>query len=81
MSVCVQPLPLPGSLFSQEALLAPNVRWEGYRCDSFSCLNRRAKGECLHCFNMTLERRRWQGPYRGTIVMDEVVKMKEGSLR
>jgi len=61
---CAAPCPSRSPCSRRRPCLAPNVRWEGYRCSSFACLNARFRGECLRCFNMTLDRRRWQGPYR-----------------
>ncbi|GJP43810.1 hypothetical protein CLOM_g3222 [Closterium sp. NIES-68] len=72
----------PGSLFSQEVLRDENVRWALHECKSYGCVNTREKGECRNCFNMSLEEKRWQKPYLGTVPMAQVWQLKPpGSLR
>ncbi|CAI5505003.1 unnamed protein product [Closterium sp. Naga37s-1] len=72
----------PDSLFSQEMLRDENVRWGLHECKSYACVNSREKGECRNCFNMSLEVKRWQAPYLGTIPMAQVWQLKPpGSLR
>ncbi|CAI7793623.1 unnamed protein product [Closterium sp. NIES-53] len=72
----------PDSLFSQEMLRDENVLWGLHECKSYACVNSREKGECRNCFNMSLEVKRWQTPYLGTIPMAQVWQLKPpGSLR
>ncbi|CAI5973286.1 unnamed protein product [Closterium sp. NIES-64] len=67
---------------TQEMLRDENVRWGLHECKSYACVNSREKGECRNCFNMSLEVKRWQVPYLGTIPMAQVWQLKPpGSLR
>eukprot|EP00850_Spirogloea_muscicola_P015638 SM000122S25745 [mRNA] locus=s122:45280:47607:+ [translate_table: standard] len=76
-----EPLPQPECLWAQEALDDLNVRWDHHECKSFSCLNERKTGDCLNCFNMTLEFMRWRSRANGVIPMKDVVRIKKGTLR
>ncbi|CAI5463195.1 unnamed protein product [Closterium sp. Yama58-4] len=76
-----EPLPFPAALFTQGALKDENVRWSLHSCKSFSCLNTRVVGDCRNCFNLTLEKNRWQRGFRGSLPIPVVIKMKRGSLR
>ncbi|CAI5532130.1 unnamed protein product [Closterium sp. Naga37s-1] len=75
------PLPFPAALFTQSALKDENVRWSLHSCKSFTCLNTRVVGDCRNCFNLTLEKNRWQRGFRGSLPIPAVIKMKRGSLR
>ncbi|CAI5479759.1 unnamed protein product [Closterium sp. Yama58-4] len=76
-----EPLPFPQSLFDQAALVDGGVRWEQQQCGSFHCLNTRALGDCRNCFNLSLESHRWQHRFRGNPTMQDVMQLKNGSLR
>ncbi|GJP38254.1 hypothetical protein CLOM_g22717 [Closterium sp. NIES-68] len=76
-----EPLPFPSALFTQDALKDENVRWSLHSCKSFTCLNTRVVGDCRNCFNLTLERNRWQRGFRGSLPIPIVIRMKHGSLR
>ncbi|CAI5528409.1 unnamed protein product [Closterium sp. Naga37s-1] len=76
-----EPLPFPAALFTQSALKDENVRWSLHSCKSFTCLNTRVVGDCRNCFNLTLEKNRWQRGFRGSLPIPVVIKMKRGSLR
>ncbi|CAI5467639.1 unnamed protein product [Closterium sp. Yama58-4] len=76
-----EPLPFPASLFTQSALKDENVRWSLHSCKSFTCLNTRVVGDCRNCFNLALEKNRWQRGFRGSLPIPVVIKMKRGSLR
>ncbi|CAI7812669.1 unnamed protein product [Closterium sp. NIES-54] len=75
------PLPFPAALFTQSALKDENVRWSLHSCKSFTCLNTRVVGDCRNCFNLTLEKNRWQRGFRGSLPIAYVIKLKRGSLR
>ncbi|CAI5514953.1 unnamed protein product [Closterium sp. Naga37s-1] len=76
-----EPLPFPQSLFDQAALADGGVRWEQQQCGSFHCLNTRALGDCRNCFNLSLESHRWHHRFRGNPTMQDVMLLKNGSLR
>ncbi|CAI7887257.1 unnamed protein product [Closterium sp. NIES-53] len=76
-----EPLPFPQSLFDQASLADGGVRWEQQQCGSFHCLNTRALGDCRNCFNLSLESHRWQHRFRGNPTMQDVLQLKNGSLR
>ena len=76
-----QPLPRAHALFNQHALKDAAIRWDMHGCKSFECLNSRVVGDCKSCFNMTLEANRWRVNYRGALTIQQVVDMKQGSLR
>eukprot|EP00897_Mesotaenium_endlicherianum_P005836 jgi/Mesen1/5280/ME000263S04390 len=76
-----EPEPFPASLWSLAALKNENVRWDLHHCKSYECINTRKLGDCRNCFNLTLEAMRWVIPKRGTIEIEEVVRMKKGGLR
>ncbi|CAI5509007.1 unnamed protein product [Closterium sp. Naga37s-1] len=76
-----EPLPFPAALFTQSALKDENVRWSLHSCKSFTCLNTRVVGDCRNCFNLTLEKNRWQRGFRGSLPIAYVIKLKRGSLR
>lgn len=77
----VEPLPLPDALFDQASLVDESVRWDQHNCKSFECLNTRLVGDCRNCFNLSQEFRRWKANYRGSVKIEEVIRMKKGTLR
>ncbi|CAI5484951.1 unnamed protein product [Closterium sp. Yama58-4] len=76
-----QPLPFPQALFNLSALIDGALIWDHHACSSFACLNARVVGDCRLCFNLTLERNRWRVRYRGSLTIEDVLKMKKGSIR
>lgn len=76
-----EPLAFPTALFDSSALADENVRWSLHSCQSFHCLNTRVVGDCRNCFNLTLERNRWQRGFRGSLPIREVILLKKGALR
>ncbi|CAI5998077.1 unnamed protein product [Closterium sp. NIES-65] len=77
----INPLPFPQALFNLSALIDTALVWDHHACSSFACLNARVVGDCRLCFNLTLERNRWRVRYRGSLTIEDVLKMKQGSIR
>ena len=71
----------PASLFDQTALPDSSLRWSWHHCKSYQCLNTRVQGDCLNCFNLSLESSRWLFPYRGSLTAPEVIALTRGTLR
>ena len=71
----------PASLFDQTALPDSSLRWSRHHCKSYQCLNERVMGDCLQCFNLTLESKRWLHPYRGSLTAAKVMALTRGTLR
>ena len=74
-------MPFPASLFHQSALSDSSIRWSRHHCKSYQCLNERVIGDCLRCFNMSLESQRWLRPYRGSLTAAKVMTLTRGTLR